>query len=132
MDLHLHADNCSGQNKNSAMLQYLLWRIKGKNRSLTLLFFIAGNTKFAPDRGFSLVKRAYRRTKVDCLDELKSVVEDSSAINECQLVSREDGEVKVPTDDWTDFTSRTFRKLDGILQFQHFSFNNNQTIKMFL
>ena len=54
VDLHLHADNCSGKN-NSAMLQYLLWRfLQGKNRSVTLSFLIAGHTKFAPDRGFGL------------------------------------------------------------------------------
>ena len=25
--VHLHADNCSGQNKNSCMMQYLMWRV---------------------------------------------------------------------------------------------------------
>ena len=25
--VQLHADNCSGQNKNNAMMQYLLWRV---------------------------------------------------------------------------------------------------------
>ena len=48
---------------------------------------------------------------MDCLEDLKCVVKDSSEMNECQLVGREDGEVMVPTHDWTSFTSRTFKKL---------------------
>ena len=26
-NLHLHADNCSGQNKNRYVMQYLAWRV---------------------------------------------------------------------------------------------------------
>ena len=26
-DVHLHTDNCGGQNKNSIMVGYLLWRV---------------------------------------------------------------------------------------------------------
>lgn len=25
--IHIHADNCSGQNKNSTMIWYLMWRV---------------------------------------------------------------------------------------------------------
>ena len=25
-DVYLHADNCTGQNKNNAMIKYLMWR----------------------------------------------------------------------------------------------------------
>jgi hypothetical protein len=56
--LNLHADNCSGQNKNNNMLHYLMWRIHtGKNDSITLNFMIAGHTKFAVDWGFGLLKK---------------------------------------------------------------------------
>ena len=35
--LHLHADNCSGQNKNSCMMRYLMWRVlTGRHRSICL------------------------------------------------------------------------------------------------
>ena len=38
-ECHLHADNCSGQNKNNAMLQYLLWRVMmGRHQKVTLSF----------------------------------------------------------------------------------------------
>ncbi|XP_064646156.1 uncharacterized protein LOC135499340 [Lineus longissimus] len=57
-ELHLHADNCSGQNKNNAMVQYLTWRvITGQHEKITLSFMLAGHTKFAPDSMFGLFKR---------------------------------------------------------------------------
>ena len=49
----LHADNCVGQNKNNAMIQYLAWRvITGLSTSCELSFMIPGHTKFSPDRFF--------------------------------------------------------------------------------
>ena len=44
--VHLHADNCGGQNKNATMVQYLLWRVMtGLNEEITLSFMIPGHTK---------------------------------------------------------------------------------------
>ncbi|ELT95744.1 hypothetical protein CAPTEDRAFT_214547 [Capitella teleta] len=84
--LHLHADNCSGQNKNNTMLQYLMWRIHtGRNSSVSLHFMIAGHTKFAVDWGFGLLKRKFRKTKVDCLADLAKVINDSSHVTHKQL-----------------------------------------------
>ena len=49
--VHLHADNCSGQNKNNYFVWYLAWRtILQLHLSVRYSFFIAGHTKFAPDR----------------------------------------------------------------------------------
>ena len=42
-DVHLHTDNCGGQNKNNIMVGYLLWRVLTGN--ITLSFMIAGHTK---------------------------------------------------------------------------------------
>ena len=59
-DVHLHADNCGGQNKNNIMVGYLLWRVlTGLHRSITLSFMIAGHTKFSPDWCFGLLKKRY-------------------------------------------------------------------------
>ena len=39
--LHLHADNCSGQNR-----QYLVWRVLvGLSREIEFSFMVAGHTK---------------------------------------------------------------------------------------
>src|SRR6218665_83046 len=72
--LHLHADNCTGQNKNNAMIHYLLWRVMtGMHKEITLSFILAGHTKFAPDWCFGLFKRQFRKTKVDCLSDKTKV-----------------------------------------------------------
>ena len=55
-DVHLHADNCSGQNKNSCMMQYLMWRVlTGRHKNITLSFLLTGHTKFSCDWCFGLV-----------------------------------------------------------------------------
>ena len=64
-EVFLHADNCSGQNKNNFMLWYLAWRaMTGRHTQITLSFLVVGHTKFSPDWCFGLFKRLYRRTKL--------------------------------------------------------------------
>lgn len=55
--VHLHEDNCSGQNKNNYFLWYLAWRtIMHFHESIKYSFLIAGHTKFSPDRSFGMIK----------------------------------------------------------------------------
>ena len=43
--LHLHADKCSGQNKNRYMMAYLIWRILvGLNEEITISFLLVSHT----------------------------------------------------------------------------------------
>ena len=99
--LQLHADNCSGQNKNRYIIA---WRVlSGLNSHITLSILIVGHTKFSPDWCFSLFKQAYRRTNVGCLDDIVRVVEKSATVNHAQLVGTQDGKVIVPTYDWAQF-----------------------------
>ena len=106
--LHLHADNCSGQNKNRFMMQYLAWQVLvGLNKKIALSFLIVGHTKFWC---FGLFKQTYRRTKVDCLDDIVQVVESSAVVNHAQLVGTQDGTVLVPTYDWAKFFDKPFRQ----------------------
>ena len=96
--LHLHADNCSGQNKNRFVMQYLAWRVLvGLNETITLSFLVVGHTKFSPDWCFGLFKQAYRRAKIGCLEDIVKVVESSAVVNHAQLVGTQDGKVVVPT-----------------------------------
>ena len=127
-DVHLHADNCSGQNKNSCMMQYLMWRVlTGRHKNITLSFLLTGHTKFSCDWCFGLVKRLYRKTKVDCLDDIVAVVDQSSDVNMAQLCGTENGEVIVPTFDWTSFLTTYFRKVVNIKRFHHFHFVEEST-----
>ena len=122
----LHADNCSGQNKNNTMMQYLMWRVlTGLHQSISLHFIITGHTKFSPDACFGLVKRKFRRTDVRSLDDLARVVEESAACNICQLVGAQDGSTIVPSRDWAGFLSSHFRRLDGIKQYHHLCFERD-------
>ena len=102
----LHADNCIGQNKNNAVVQYLLWRtMTGRQKKITLSFMLAGHTKFTPDRFFGLIKRTYRRTIVDTIGCLSHVVANSTTTgcNKVHLVRLPAGEVNVQFHDWTRY-----------------------------
>ena len=77
--LVIHADNCSGQNKNNLMVAYLTWCvIMGYHDQITYSFMIAGHTKFSPDSFFGLFKLALAKSEVDNLDDLIKVVENST------------------------------------------------------
>ena len=74
-DVKLHADNCVGQNKNNALIHYLLWRtMTGRHRSAELSFMLVGHTKFSPDRFFGLIKKTYRLSTISTINELERVV----------------------------------------------------------
>ncbi len=55
---NLLADNCTGQNKKNAFIQYLSWRtLTCRHNTLQLSFMLVGHTKFSPDRYFGLLKK---------------------------------------------------------------------------
>ena len=123
--VHLHADNCGGQNKNATMVQYLLWRVTtGLHTEITLSFMIPGHTKFSPDWCFGLLKKTYRRTKVGGLTDLCGVVNDSAAVNIAQPTGLEDGSVVVTTYDWQNYFSRFCTKVKGIKKLHHLRFES--------
>ena len=64
--------------------------------NITLSFLVVGHTKFAPDQCFGLFKRAYRRERVSCLEDIVKTVNKSSTVNVAQLVGTQDGQVIVP------------------------------------
>ncbi|PKK55738.1 hypothetical protein RhiirC2_801631 [Rhizophagus irregularis] len=75
----IHADNCSGQNKNNAMIQYLVWRvISGLHNRIKYCFIVAGHTKFSPDGFFGLIKLKLRKSEVQNLSDLVHVIHDST------------------------------------------------------
>ena len=119
--VYLHADNCTGQNKNNAMIHYLAWRAAtNRQTSLTLSFLVVGHTKFSPDWSFGLYKRLFRGTKVGSMKALAQVVNDSAECNFPQLVTREDGSTVVPTYDWSFFFAPELKKIPGIKKLHHF------------
>lgn len=61
----IYADNCGGQNKNNAMLKFLLFLAQSKCvESVSIIFVMKGHTKNHCDRGFGNLKRRYGREDV--------------------------------------------------------------------
>jgi len=125
-DVHLNADNCAGQNKNNYFLWYLAWRTLMKlHHTITYSFLVAGHTKFAPDRCFGLIKKAYKVNYVSSPYKFARLVETSGStgIKKAQLVGTHDGRVIVPVYDWISFLGRYFKKFPNITKFHHFCFS---------
>ena len=124
--VHLHADNCTGQNKNRFMIYYLMWRVMtGLHKEITLSFLLVGHTKFGPDWCFGLFKQLFKRTRVGSINDIAEVAERSAVVNHAQLVGEYDGTIHVPMYDWSKFfeghTIQTAMK--GITQMHHFRFS---------
>ncbi|PXF44968.1 hypothetical protein BWQ96_05268 [Gracilariopsis chorda] len=80
--LNLHADNCSGQNKNLFLLWYLLWRVCMDYESkITLWFLVAGHTKNRCDAAFGLVNQRLKQFNVFSPRNMMKVIDESSVSN---------------------------------------------------
>jgi hypothetical protein len=119
----LTADNCVGQNKNNAVIQYLMYRvIAGKHKSITLSFMLVGHTKFSPDGYFGLIKKRYRRSKVYTYDHLVDVINLSTTggFNTCQRYRDSQGREALQFRKWSTWLGKIFKKLPEITKYQHF------------
>ena len=133
-NVHLHADNCGGQNKNNYVLWYLCWRVlHGLHRNIDYAFLIAGHTKFSPDWCFGLMNKKLRRTFTSSLFDIMQAVDSSTTtnVNYGKLVGLHDGTVLVKTYQWDEHLSTYFRKLKGISRYHHFRFSEDSPGKVF-
>ena len=125
--MYLTAHNCTGQNKNNTMIQYLLrCTLTDRHTDIALSFLVVGHTKFSPDGCFGPFKRLYKRTKVGSLKSVTQVANNSAECNFAQLVSWEDGSTIVPTYDWMSFFAPHFKKLPGIKNIHHFRMSSSK------
>ncbi|ELU00818.1 hypothetical protein CAPTEDRAFT_188926 [Capitella teleta] len=117
-----------GGRKNNFVLYYLAWRVAMcLHKTISLHFMVAGHTKFAPDWCFGLLKQAFRRSKVDSLECMESVVNGSAACNIAQLIGWEDGRVVVPVYDWNAHLSPHGQHMKGIKENHHFKVSRPST-----
>ena len=120
--VYLHAGNCAGQNKNNAVIEYLMWRVlTGRHTDVTYSFLVVGHTKFLAGAS-AYFKRLFKRTRVSSMGEIANVVERSASCNKVQVVCNEDTGV-VPTYDWTSFLQPHFQKIAGIKKLHHFRYS---------
>ena len=124
----LHADNCCGQNKNNAFMQYFMYRVcTSMHKKIGYHFMIAGHTKFLVDGCFGLIKKKTRRTFISSLADIGDAVIDSSpnaVVNIPEFVGLEDEVVRIPTYDWTAFLEKYFKAIPNIKSYQHFRFSD--------
>jgi len=124
----LTADNCVGQNKNNAVIQYLMYRVMtGQHKSITLSFMLVGHTKFSPDAYFGLIKKKYRRSKVYTYDHLVDVIDSSTTgnFNVSQTYRDNDGHENFQFRKWSSWLGKIFKELPGITNYQHFRIEAN-------
>lgn len=122
--LLLTADNCVGQNKNSAVLSYLLYRtIKRVNQKIDWSFMLVGHTKFSPDAYFGLLKKKYRHSKVYTYNQIVDVINNSTlkGCNICHPYRSANGDATLKFRAWSKWLDKHFRKLTNISSYQHFS-----------
>lgn len=77
-----------------------------------------GHTKFAPDWAFGLLKQTYRKTKVETMDDIASMIRGSAEVNEAHVVTEDNTSLKVY--DWVSYLSGHFRPIDGITKYHFF------------
>ena len=85
-----HCDNCRGQNKNNAVIQYLCLRtLRGLNSNTELSFMLPYHTRFGPDWCFGLITMKYKHSYVSSISQLAEVVLTPipKSINIPQLIS---------------------------------------------
>ena len=80
--LAVTCDNCVGQNKNNYSLFFYSWLIdRGTYDEVELNFMIPGHTKFICDSCFGLIKILYRKSKVNTVDDVVSVINRSTTVH---------------------------------------------------
>lgn len=82
--LRLHADNCSGQNKNRYVLFFIFFLVWcGEYESVELCFMVAGHTKNECDSAFGHIKRKFRESDVLTPTDMIRVISQSSCSTTC-------------------------------------------------
>ncbi len=114
-DIRIHADNCTGQNKNKYILWYLTWLVTtGRLRHIELKFMIKGHTHSIVDGGIGQMKKELRRSDVFCLEHWSHVINQSASANRAEAVNGDN------VYDWKNGLRPYFKAFKGISQFQHF------------
>jgi hypothetical protein len=133
--VYLTADNCVGQNKNNALIQYLMYRtLTGLHDKIELSFLVVGHTKFSPDGYFGLVKHYYRRSQVYTYEQLANVIKKSSKNkhNICQSYCNAKGEPEIIYHDWSSWLARYFKSVPNITSYHHFRIDARERGKLFV
>jgi hypothetical protein len=116
--LAIHADNCTGENKNRYLLGFLQWTIQTRLfDKVSVHFMIVGHTRNHLDGSFGRLKSLYFRSNVYSLSLWNSLV--SSLPNTHSIMCFDQWF------DWKAFLSQFFRSIPHILSYHHFFIRAN-------
>jgi len=120
---HMHADNCSGQNKNKTMCAYLAWRvIVGLHNKISLHFMLTGHTRCLVDGCFGLFKQKFRRSDCYSFSQLEQVVNSSAQTNVAHVLRSSPVEWRC----WDSFFVNYFKPIKGIRELHHLEFDRSK------
>lgn len=120
-NIRIHADNCTGQNKNKFVMWYLIWlAATGRFNRIEFKFMIKGHTHFIVDSGIGHAKKELRRSDVFCLNHWAAVINSSAITNKARVV---DGSYVY---DWKKELQPYFKAFEGISKFQHFAVDSDE------
>ena len=127
---YLTADNCVAQNKNNAMMQYLMYRVlSGLHERIELSFLVVGHTKFSPDGYFGLARKIYRRSNIYTYDDLVDTINHSSpnGHNRCQrYAAKNSAKPRIVYRDWSGWLGEYFEDIPGITRYRHFKMDRRE------
>ena len=112
-----------------------MWLVAtGRYQSVQLSFMLAGHTKSAPDRHFGLIKKVYRRTRVDTISGIQRVVENSPTYgaNTAQLIHGTDGNVHVHYYDWSEFLKQYYKTIPSLTKYHNFIVRHDHPAKIII
>jgi len=122
--LHLHADNCSGQNKNNIVMQFFVFlAFIGALKHVEIKFMIKGHTHCSVDGGHGIIKKEWRKRNVFTIQQAAEVVRESSS-----TLGIHDAIIITPEHffDWEKLLTKFFYKLPKILSFQQFEMDTTR------
>ncbi len=118
LTIHLHADNCCGQNKNNIVMQFFLLMVYvGFLKHAELKFMIRGHTHCSIDGGHGIIKKEWRKRNIFSIEQATQVITESSPVAGMQHAT-----ILRPENffNWEKVLEKYFKKLPDILSFQEF------------
>ena len=121
-ELHLHADNCAGQNKNNAMPQYLLWRPNmGGIRRLLCPSLLLATPNFHQIKHLGCSSGDFAEQRLTVWKTSSTLQKNAPPrMSSSHSCGTEYGSVVVTTHDWTKFLDKWYRKFLGLKKYHHF------------
>ncbi|CAG8502444.1 8885_t:CDS:1, partial [Rhizophagus irregularis] len=128
--LQITCDNCTGQNKNNLSLWFWSWLVMlNWYEDITVNFMIPSHTKFICDSFFGHIKKVYWKHKVNTINDVKNIINNSSNGNEAILY---DNGINWNWYDFSAFFKNHFVPLPNITQFHHFRFSSEDIGKIYV